>query len=141
MSLFSKPCIQTPAIFFTEPLNIRYYADFHQNILLKIVIVDYTIYMNVRTYRKICIRSANNILELKKSGRFKSDFFLNLYLQIFHVKQMSSKNYSFYERVLMTFYIEFIGYTVLQIYIIFAYRIVVWKTILRPTYITTQPGI
>ena len=41
-------------------------------------------------------KKANNIFHIENSGNFKTNFFLNLYLQIFPVKQVSSANHSFY---------------------------------------------
>ena len=45
---------------------------------------------------KIFCKMANNIFHIENSGNFKTNFFLNLYLRIFLVKQVSSKNCSFY---------------------------------------------
>ena len=45
---------------------------------------------------KIICKNVNNIFHIQNFGNFKTDFFLNLYLQIFLVKQVSSKNCSFY---------------------------------------------
>ena len=45
---------------------------------------------------KIICKNVNNIFHIQNFGNFKTDFFLNLYLRIFLVKQVSSKNCSFY---------------------------------------------
>ena len=45
---------------------------------------------------KIIGKNVNNIFHIQNFGNFKTDFFLNIYLQIFLVKQVSSKNCSFY---------------------------------------------
>ena len=45
---------------------------------------------------KIIHKNVNNIFYIQNFGNFKTDFFLNLYLQVFLVKQVSSKNCSFY---------------------------------------------
>ena len=45
---------------------------------------------------KIICKNVNILIYSQNFGNFETYFFLNLYLQIFLVKQRSSKNYSFY---------------------------------------------
>ena len=93
-------------IYFSIDLDRNCGRSLSVQIIRKIVLILFIIrvYKNISYFMlrlhynigKIIHKNVNNIFYIQNFGNFKTDFFLNLYLQVFLVKQVSSKNCSFY---------------------------------------------